>query len=414
MNLPFFIAKRIARPSEDRRSGMMVHVAIPAVALSIAVMIITLAVIMGFKREIVGKTTGLVAHITLADLRSFNTVEAEPVRRLAALDSILASRPWIVSAAPYATKAGILRTDEGIGGVQLKGVDASYDFGFLAGRLVAGSLPRVGDSVRTKDLLLSRVVADRLRIGVGDKVEMIFADTQGTPRRDRFKVTGIYDSGMEEIDRMLLLTDLRNVQRLSRWEADLITGYEIRTTDFDRAEAFAEELNDALICAELDDCENLLALDVRRLYPQLFDWLSTHDVNAAVVIIIMLVVAFFNMATVLLISVLERTRMIGLLKAAGMTDGALRQIFLWRGAFIVLRGVLWGNVAGLGLCLLQKHFHLLTLDASSYLLSEVPVALEWSWWLALNAGAVAVIVLLMLLPAWVVSTVKPAEAIRAE
>lgn len=393
---------------------MMVHVAIPAVALSIAVMIITLAVIMGFKREIVGKTTGLVAHITLADLRGFNSMEAEPVRRLAALDSILAAHPWIVSATPYAAKGGILRTDEGIEGVQLKGVDASYDFGFLSEHLVAGRLPRVGDSVRTKDLLLSRVVADRLRIGVEDKVEMLFTDTEGTPRRDRFKVTGIYDSGMEEIDRMLSVTDLRNVQRLLRWDADQITGYEIRTADFDRAELFAEELNDALVYAELDDCENLLALDVRRLYPQLFDWLSTHDVNAAVVIIIMLVVAFFNMATVLLISVLERTRMIGLLKAAGMTDGALRQIFLWRGAFIVLRGVLWGNVAGIGLCLLQKHFHLLTLDASSYLLNEVPVALDWGWWLALNAGAVAIIVLLMLLPAWVVSTVKPAEAIRAE
>ncbi len=392
----------------------MVHIAVLAVSLSIAVMIITLAVIMGFKREIVRKTEGLVAHITLADLRSFNAAEAAPVRRIAALDSLLAGQPWVLRAAPYVSKAGILRTDEGIEGVQLKGVDASYDFGFLEGRLVAGRLPRVGDSVRTKDLLLSRVVADRLRIAVDDKVEMLYADEEGRPRRDRFKVTGIYDSGMEEIDRVLLITDLRNVQRLWGWEADRITGYEIRTTDFDRAESFAEELSDKLTCAELDECENLLALDVKRLYPQLFDWLATHDVNAAVVIVIMLAVAFFNMATVLLISVLERTRMIGLLKAAGMADGPLRRIFLWRGGFIVLRGVVWGNVAGVGLCLLQQHFHVISLDASSYLLNEVPVALEWSWWFALNTGAVAVIVLLMLLPAWIVSTVKPADAIRAE
>ncbi len=392
----------------------MVHIAVLAVSLSIAVMIITLAVIMGFKREVVRKTEGLVAHITLSDLRSFNAAEAQPVRRIAALDSLLAGQPWILRAAPYVSKAGILRTDEGIEGVQLKGVDASYDFGFLENRLVAGRLPRVGDSVRTKDLLLSRVVADRLRIAVDERVELLYADAEGRPRRDRFKVTGIYDSGMEEIDRVLTVTDMRNVRRLWGWEADRITGYEIRTTDFDRAEAFAEELNDALIYAELDDCENLLALDVKRLYPQLFDWLATHDVNAAVVIVIMLAVAFFNMATVLLISVLERTRMIGLLKAAGMADGPLRRIFLWRGGFIVLRGVVWGNVAGVGLCLLQQHFHVISLDASSYLLSEVPVALEWGWWLALNTGAVAVIVLLMLLPAWIVSAVKPADAIRAE
>ncbi len=392
----------------------MVHIAVLAVSLSIAVMIITLAVIMGFKREIVRKTEGLVAHITLADLRSFNAAEAAPVRRIAALDSLLAGQPWILHAAPYVSKAGILRTDEGIEGIQLKGVDASYDFGFLEDRLVAGRLPRVGDSVRTKDLLLSRVVADRLRIAVDDRVELLYADEEGRPRRDRFKVTGIYDSGMEEIDRVLAVTDLRNVQRLWGWEADRITGYEIRTTDFDRAESFAEELNDKLIYAEIDECENLLALDVKRLYPQLFDWLATHDVNAVVVIVIMLAVAFFNMATVLLIGVLERTRMIGLLKAAGMADGALRQIFLWRGGFIVLRGVVWGNVVGVGLCLLQQHFHVISLDPSSYLLNEVPVALEWGWWLALNTGAVAVIVLLMLLPAWIVSTVKPADAIRTE
>ena len=309
---------------------------------------------------------------------------------------------------------GIVRTADAVEGIVLKGVDGSFDWRFFREWLTEGELPRVGDSVRTKDALLSRTLADRLRLGVGDRVEMLFVEPGELPRRDRFKVSGIYASGLEDMDGAVVLTDLRNVQRLAEWTPEKVSGYEILLDDLAGADAFAARLSDALLYDESDDTRNLVATSVMERYPNIFDWLRAHDVNGAVIVVIMLVVAFFNMASALMILVLERTRMIGLLKAFGMSDGQLRRIFLWRAAFITLRGLAWGNAAGVGLCLLQRATHLVKLDAEGYLLSEVPVALGWGWWLLLNAGFVAAIVALLVVPACVVSTVKPEETIRYE
>jgi len=216
-----------------------------------------------------------------------------------------------------------------------------------------------------------------------------------TPRRDRFKVAGIYSSGMDEMDNTVILTDLRNVQRLSDWAPDEISGYEVFTDDLAGADDFARRLGHTLLYDEDDATANLAVTSVTELYASIFDWLKAHDVNAAVIIVIMLVVAFFNMTSALLILVLERTRMIGLLKAFGMRNGQLRQVFLWRASFITLRGLAWGNAVGLGLCFVQRYFHVVRLSSEGYLLSEVPISLGWGWWLALNAGAVAAIVALL-------------------
>ena len=307
----------------------------------------------------------------------------------------------------------------------LKGVEADYDWSYFREWLVAGELPRVGGEVRTKDILLSRTLADKLLLGVGDKVEMLFVEPGEMPRRDRFKVAGVYESGMEdtrefipvageEMDGVVVVTDIRNVQRLSEWGPDEISGYEILTRSLAGADTFARTLGRTLLYDDAEDSENLAVTSVRERYANIFDWLKAHDVNAAVVIVIMLVVAFFNMTSALLILVLERTRMIGLLKAFGMRNGCLRRIFLWRAALVTLRGLAWGNAAGLGLCLVQKWTHLVKLSSEGYLLSEVPVSLGWGWWLALNAGFVAAIVALLVIPTAVVSTVKPEETIRYE
>ena len=226
----------------------------------------------------------------------------------------------------------------------LKGVEADYDWSYFREWLVAGELPRVGGEVRTKDILLSRTLADKLLLGVGDKVEMLFVEPGEMPRRDRFKVAGVYESGMEEMDGVVVVTDIRNVQRLSEWGPDEISGYEILTRSLAGADTFARTLGRTLLYDDAEDSENLAVTSVRERYANIFDWLKAHDVNAAVVIVIMLVVAFFNMTSALLILVLERTRMIGLLKALGMRNGCLRRIFLWRAALVTLRG------AGVGQC----------------------------------------------------------------
>ena len=414
MNLSFFIARRMARPSPENRPGVMERIAVVSVALGVAVMILALAVILGFKREVAAKMTGFAGHVAVTDVRGVGTLDAEPVVRSAHVEELIRTTEGFRAMAPYALRGGIVRTADAVEGIVLKGVDGSFDWRFFREWLTEGELPRVGDSVRTKDALLSRTLADRLRLGVGDRVEMLFVEPGELPRRDRFKVSGIYASGLEDMDGAVVLTDLRNVQRLAEWTPEKVSGYEILLDDLAGADAFAARLSDALLYDESDDTRNLVATSVMERYPNIFDWLRAHDVNGAVIVVIMLVVAFFNMASALMILVLERTRMIGLLKAFGMSDGPLRRIFLWRAAFITLRGLAWGNAAGVGLCLLQRATHLVKLDAEGYLLSEVPVALGWGWWLLLNAGFVAAIVALLVVPACVVSTVKPEETIRYE
>ena len=381
MNLAFFIARRMARPTSENRPGVMERIAVGSVALGVAVMIVTLAVVIGFKREVARKMEGFAAHVSVTDIRGVDALDSQPVRRNARLEALIRSTDGFVAMAPYAVKGGIVRTEETVGEVILKGVEASYDWSLLGG---------------------------------GDKVEMLFVDGGERPRRDRFKVAGIYESGLEEMDRTMVLTDIRNVQRLSDWGPDEISGYEIRTRSLDEADAFARTLGRTLLYDEGDGTENLAVESVTERYANIFDWLKAHDVNAAVIIVIMLVVAFFNMTSALLILVLERTRTIGLLKTFGMRNAQIRAIFLWRAAFVTLRGLCWGNLVGVGLCIVQQTTHLVRLDPEGYLLSEVPVALEWGWWLALNAGFIVAIVALLMIPTAVISRIKPEETIRYE
>lgn len=414
MNLEFFIARRTAQPAPGNKPGVMERIAVVSVALSVGVMILALAVMMGFKREVTRKMTAFAAHAVLTDVRGVNALDSEPVHRSDRLEELIRSTDGFVSLAPYAVKGGIVRTADAVEGILLKGVDTAYGWSFFREWLLEGELPRVGDTIRTKDILLSRNLAERLMLRPGDRVEMLFVEQDDLPRRDRFKVSGIYFSGMDEMDNRVVMTDLRNVQRLSDWAPEEISGYEIFTRDLSQADAFARTLGRTLLYDDSETTDNLAVSSITQLYPNIFDWLKAHDVNAAVVIVIMLVVAFFNMTSALLILVLERVRMIGLLKALGMRNGALRRIFLYRAAFIALRGLAWGNAVGVGLCLIQKYFHLVKLSSEGYLLSEVPVVLGAGWWLLLNAGVLAAIVALLTLPAYIVSTVKPDEAIRYE
>ena len=414
VDLALFIARRTARSETGKHAGVMERIAVLSVALSIAVMLVAIAVMMGFKREVTRKMVGFTGHVVVTDIRSVHTLDATPICRTEHLETLISTVPGFVAAVPYALKGGIVRTDATVEGVTLKGVDGTYDWQTFREWLVEGELPRVGDSIRTKDILLSRSLARRIGTNVDDKIEMLFVENGEQPRRDRFKVAGIYASGMDEMDDKLVLTDIRNVQRLSDRAADEITGYEILTRDLASADDFARRLDRALFDDETGAGDNLTATSVGSRYAHVFDWLNAHDINTAVIIGIMLAVAFFNMTSALLILVMERIRMIGLLKSFGMRNATLRGIFLYRAAFVALRGMLWGNGIGLALCLLQKHTGVFKLDAEGYLLSQVPIALEWEWLLLLNGGVLAAIVLLLLVPASIVSTVKPNEVIRYE
>lgn len=391
----------------------MSRIAVVSVAVSVAVMLVALAVILGFKREVTARMVGFSAPVEVIDAAGIYAAESQPVVATEGLEALLRVVEGVRSVSPYALKSGIVRTRDAMDGVALKGVDGSYDWSFFADRLTEGRLPRVGDSVRTKELLLSRRTARLLGLHTGDKVEMLFVDSDQTPRRDRFKVSGLYSTGMEELERTAL-TDLRNVQRLSGWSSGEVSGYDLYADDVRQADRLAGAVNDALLRSELPEVDGVVAVSVGERYPAVFDWLKAHNVNAAVIIAVMVVVAFFNMASALLILVLERTRMIGLLKAMGMENRRIRRIFLYRAAFIVGRGLLWGNLAAGVLCWLQLRFHLLKLDPAGYMLSEVPVAVGAGWWLAVDVAAAGAILALLFVPAVLVARIRPDEAIKTD
>ena len=414
MNLEYFIANRTAHQAASDKPNVMVRIATASVAIGVAVMIVTMAVVMGFKEEIARKMSGFTSHVQLTYIRSSNSLESAPIQRSENIEEMIRSMEGFRAMSVYALKGGVIKSNEGVAGLVLKGVDGDYDYSFFAEALVEGVLPRVADSVRYKASLLPKVVADRLNLAVGDRVEMLFVESDALPRRDRFKVCGLFSTGMDEMDKTLALTDIRNVQRLSGWDEQTISGYEISVSDFSHVEEFADTLNNNLLFEGGDDATNLVAMSVKQLYGTLFNWLKTHDINALVIIIIMIVVALFNMMSALLIMVLERTRMVGVLKALGMDNSSLQRIFLYQASFLVVRGMVWGNVVGIGICLLQKWTHILKLDAAGYMLSEVPIALDWWWLAALNIGSLAIIVLTLTLPTRIISSVRPEEAMRYE
>ncbi len=410
LNTELFVARRIGSSREGGSRGVMVRIAIATTAVSLAVMIVAVAVIMGFRREISGKASGFGGHLRISALDYSQSVESSPIRMDAAIEHDIAAIPGFCSIAPFALKGGLIKTDEATQGIMLKGVGETYDWSFFERYMKEGSLPRVGDTVRHKDILVSRTVARMLKLEVEDRVEILFIHGDRPPRRDRFRVSGIYSSGLEEMDRRFVITEIANVQRLNGWDEDQITGYEILTADIRKLGDFEE---DAYVCTMAHEGETpLMVRSIYTEYPQLFDWLKTHDVNTVVIIAIMLTVALISMISALLIVLLERTAMIGILKALGMKNGSVRRIFIFRSAYILVAGLLIGNAIGIGLSLVQKYTDFIKLDEASYFHSSVPIELGWEWIVALNIGTLAVILVLLVFPTNIVSRITPEKTIR--
>ena len=427
MNFEYFIAKGFSRTRGGGRPNIMVRIAALSVMLGVATMIVTLAVICGFEREIERRLTGFTAHVRVSPASLFSSKEQAVFVREESAEQLLQRIGGFRSMDSYVQKSGIVKSENTVEGILLKGYDGDGG-AFFAECLVEGAMPRTGDSVRYKDILVSKVTADRLDVVPGDKIELLFVDEGRPPRRDRFSVCGVYSSGIDESDRLLALTDIRNIRRLidtgnpaivvsDRAVApngeNLVSGYEVLLDRFDRADEYAELVNEELLYS--DAIESPLAAEsLRSIYPAIFEWQNTHDVNAAVIFVLMLTVALFNVVSALLIMVLERTRTVGVLKALGTDNRSLQRIFMWRALFVVVKGVVWGDIVGVALCLLQRYGHFVKLDPSGYILSEMPVHVEWWHILAIDAGAVAVIVAGLLIPARIVASVRPEEAVRYE
>ena len=402
------LAQYIASRSTSSQNAM-VRIATAAVAVSIAVVVITLSVILGFKEQISALVSGTMADITISNPYGERQPEQYPISDGEAMRTLLASTGNVAHIERYALRSCVVRGEESAMGLALKGVGDDADLALFAERLEEGIMPRM-EETRRKELILSKSVAEKIGAECDSRVELLLLEGE-TPRRELFKVCGIYRSALGETGAELALTDIRNVQKLNGWDSSQISGYAVRLYDDGLAYESANIINLRLM-HEYEGEENLFAVSSQERHADIFGWLETHDVNAVVILTIMLVVAIFNMVTALLILVLERTRMIGTLKAMGMQNGMLRRIFTHRAMRIVALGTAIGNVVAIGLLVVQKYLHLVKLDESGYFLDEVPVALNAGWIVAVNILFIAIIFVVTHLATSIVGRIKVADAIK--
>ena len=385
------------------------HIATAAVAVSIAVVVITLSVIFGFKEQISALVSGSLSDITISNPYGERQPELHPISDNQSLHTLITTTGNIAHTERYALRSCVARGKEGAMGIALKGIDATADLSLFAERLEEGSLPRFEDA-RRKEILLSQSVAQSIGAECNDRIELLLLESD-TPRREVFKVCGVYRSALGETGAALALTDIRNVQKLNGWKPTQISGYDCRLYDSEIAEQSTDILNLRLM-HEYEGEESLAAVSSRERHADIFGWLETHDVNATVILTIMLIVALFNMVTALLILVLERTRMIGTLKSLGMQNSDIRRIFTYRAAYIILVGMAIGNVLAVAMLLAQKHLHLVKLDETGYFLSEVPVALGAEWIVSINILFAVIIIAVTHLATAIVGRIKVADAIK--
>ena len=410
-SLEYLIARRTASSDSESRTSVMSRIATVTVALAMAAMILTLAVVQGFRRQIYADLSGFGADIRIVDVATLSGTDKQiPLSRdmlqsVAAIDGVA----WV---APYVVTEGMAKCGDNVVGLQLKGVGPTYNTEWWQSRLVEGSLPDFEDEQRGRQMLLSRATASLLGIGVGDKVEMLFVE-DNRPRRDAFRVVGLYHTGFEEMDRVVALCDERDVRREVAIADDRVSGYDVAIADGYQIDDVAVALDEEIFLQAGQDegFVSTLAATLRMRHPVIFDWMQAHTVIARAVIIIMMVVLLFNMAAAMLIMVFDRIGMIGALKALGLRTAAIRRIFLYRAALIFVRGAVWGNLVGGVLALVQWQWQVIRLDPTGYMLSVLPIDIGW-WWLWLNVGAFAVAIVVMLLPSVVVAGIQPERTLR--
>lgn len=405
MNFPYFLAKRITQESHRRFSKLIVRMAIAGIVLGLAVMILAVAVLKGFKGEIIQKERDFNGDISLFSQSLNNSYESSPfvldkedMARLKRIDGV-------TKVEAYAHKPGIIKVHEEVEGVVLKGIDSTYDQSLLEGMLLKGRMIEFhNDSIPSNgQIVISSYTANRLDLDVGDDFLMYFV--QEPLRKRKFTVVGIYNLGLEEIDKTFVIGDISTIRRLNDWEDDAVGGYEVFTKDFSLVYAINEQVLDLLPV-------DLYAQTIMESFPEIFSWLPLLDINAVIILVLMVVVATINMISALLIIILERTSMIGVLKALGMRNGGIRKLFVYHAVYLIGLGMLLGNGLGIGLCVLQHHTHAFSLDESSYYLSYVPVMLSWGDVLLLNVGTLFVCILALIVPSALVVKISPIKAIR--
>ena len=415
MNLPLFIARRINGSETQKRevSRPAIRIAAIGVAIGLAVMIITVSVVFGFKHTIRDKVVGFGSHIQIQSLKSQQTVTPAPLCITDSLINKIRRIKGVRHVERYSLAQGILKTDADFLGVVFKGVGSDYDLTFLKKNLVEGEMPRFTDGKSDYPLLISRMMADKLTLRAGDRVYAYFIGTDDVRAR-KFTIRGIFETNMTQFDQSICFTDLSVPIRLNGWEPDQCSGVEVLVHDFDQLKETEQHVIKNINRRTDKYGEIITSQTIQEAYPHIFSWLSLLDINVWIILVLMVCVAGFTMISGLLIIILERTQMIGILKALGMRNKTVRHTFLWFSVFIIGRGLLWGNIIGIGLVVLQQQTGVIHLDPASYYVDTAPVELNVPIILALNVITLFVCLFVLIAPSYLISHIHPARSMRYE
>lgn len=378
--------------------------------MGLAVMIIAISVAFGFKNEISSKVIGFGAHVQVINYASFETGTPCPIGITPKLADEISWLPNVAHVQRFCDKQGLLKTDTDFKGIALRGVGPDFDPEFLAAHLQEGKIPAFSDSVSSNKIIISRQTADELRLTVGSRIYAYFFDK--SIRTRRFTVAGVYRTDLTEFDNVLAFTDLYTTQRLNNWDDNQYGGLEIQLHDFSSLNRSADDI--MLCAAKAPDPygQTYATLTIKELYSQIFAWLDLLNINVWVILILMTAVAGFTMISGLLIIILERANFIGIMKAMGATNASIRRIFLYFSVLVIGRGLIWGNLAGIGLVALQHFTRLFRLDPATYYVDAVPVLLHPGYLLAVNASTLVICTLALIIPSFLVSHIRPARSIR--
>ena len=415
MHFPLFIAKRLYSEQGDKRkvSRPAIHIATAGVAIGLAVMIISVCVVLGFKHTIRDKVIGFGSHIQVADFLTLQQMEQYPIVIDDSMIDVLKHIPDVAHVQRFAMKEGILKTDSDFLGVAFKGVGPEFDSTFIHNNMVEGSIPPFSDSVSHNKILVSQLMADKLHLKSGQRIFAYFFDNNGVRTR-RFTIAGIYQTNLKKYDETIVFTDLYTAVKLNGWERDQASGAELSVNNFDNLDMVESRVISKVKGTVDHYGETYSSATIKELNPQIFQWLDLMDLNVWIILALMLIVAGVTMISGLLIIILERTSMIGILKALGARNKTIRHTFMWFAVFIIGKGMLIGNVLSLGLLALQQAFGIIKLDAQTYYVSTVPVEINALYIVALNVATLLISVFMLVAPSYLISHIHPAKSMRYE
>lgn len=403
MNFELFLAKKIIKGSKNSFSKPIIRISIVAITLGITMMTLSLSVVQGFQAEIEKKVIGFGSHIQVSTYESKGLLENKPISKNRDFIDSLKKIKGINHIQAFANKGAILKTKENNYGVVIKGIDQDYKWTFFNQYILEGKVPQLDSHQKSDEILISSIISDKLRLSVGDEVLAYFI--QQPPRMRKFKVSGIYNTGLGEMDEQIILGDIRQIQKLNDWEDHQIGGFEILIDDIEQIKELDEKVYEVI---DYD----LTATSIIDARPDLFNWLALMDTNVIVIISLLILVCGIDIISALLILILERTSMIGILKAIGAKDASIRKVFIYNAGYLILYGLFFGNLLGIGISLLQLNYGFISLPQEAYFIDKVPIRIDILNLLLLNIGTLLCCLLMLIIPSNIIAKISPIKAIR--